>query len=249
MKSMGKEAKRLLLEHGLDMDGSFKRHLVWEAPVKIFDGAVLDGVSLGAYSYVSPKSEIVNASIGRFCSIGDNTCIRGSAHPMQRLSSHPFSYRNIYPAFVDGDPPFSFDGYGKITRIGHDVWIGTRALVLPGVTIGHGAVIGAGAVVAKDVPAYAVVVGNPARVVKYRFDEATIVRLLESGWWRFDLPKMLAADPSLPVNNPLAMLDLLESGARNLGLLDPPKRQIFREDGKTILRTLKAETVSPSPQP
>ena len=249
MKSTGQESKKLLLAHGLDLGGSFKQHLIWEAPVKIFAGAHLDSVSLGAYSYVSPKADIAHASIGRFCSIGDNTCIRGSAHPMQWLSSHPFSYQNIYPAFVDGAPQFRFDGYGKVTRIGHDVWIGTRALILPGVTIGHGAVIGAGAVVAKDVPAYAVVVGNPGRVVKYRFDEVTITRLLESGWWRFDLPKMLAADPSLPVNDPLAMLDLLQDGARKLELLDPVRRQIFRKDGKTILRTLRAKEVSPSPQP
>lgn len=249
MNRTEQESKELLLKHGLDMRGTFERNLTWEAPVRIFKGAHLDDVSLGAYSYVAPKTEIAHASIGRFCSIGDNTLIRGSAHPTQWLSSHPFSYQNIYPDVIETSPPLTFDGYGEMTRIGHDVWIGARAIILPGVTIGYGAVIGAGAVVAKDVPAYAVVVGNPGRVVKYRFDEPTMERLLKSQWWRFDLPRMLAADPSLPVNDPLAMLDMLERQTLAVETLNPPKRQLLKKDGKIFLRDLAAGPVSPSPQP
>ncbi|MBF9233507.1 CatB-related O-acetyltransferase [Microvirga sp. BT350] len=201
-------------------------------------------VSMGAYSYLAPHAGVAHAAIGRYCSIGDAVLIRGSAHPTEWLTSHPCSYQNIYSRFVDYQPPFSFKGYGKVTEIGNDVWVGMRAIILPGVKIGNGAIIGAGAVVSKDVPDYAVVVGNPARIVKYRFDEATIERLLRVRWWQFDLPKMLERKADLPLNNPMAMLDLME---REDGVLEPLKpmlRQIFTKNGGTYLRALPSETVS-----
>ena len=71
-------------------------------------------------------------------------------------------------------------------RIGHDVWIGRSAIVLAGVEIGHGAVVGAGAVVTRDVAPYAIVAGNPARLIRFRFDETTRMRLLASRWWELD---------------------------------------------------------------
>lgn len=230
--------KETLLKHGLDMGGSFDARLTWEAPVKIFHSAHLRHVVMGAYSYVAPKANIAYTSIGRYCSIGDDTLIRGSAHPTQWLTSHPFSYQNIFPHFVGYEPPFQFNGYGKVTTIGHDVWIGTRALILPGVKIGNGAVIGAGAVVAKDVPDYAVVVGNPGRIVKYRFDETMIGRLLKARWWQFDLPKMLASGIELPLNDPMAMLDRLEELSSKLERLDPPLRQISTSKEGVLLRVL-----------
>ena len=70
-------------------------------------------------------------------------------------------------------------------RIGHDVWIGRSAIVLAGVTVGDGSVIGAGSVVTKDVPPYAIVAGNPARLIRYRFDENVIQKLKEINWWNF----------------------------------------------------------------
>ena len=71
--------------------------------------------------------------------------------------------------------------------IGHDVWLGSGAMILSGVTIGHGAVVAAHALVTKDVPPYAIVGGNPARIIRYRFDDRTVSALLASAWW--DLPK------------------------------------------------------------
>ncbi|NIX76508.1 CatB-related O-acetyltransferase [Microvirga terricola] len=237
--------KELLLKHGLDMGGTFDESFVWEPPVKIYSATNLMNVFMGAYSYTAPKGGIAYAVIGRYCSIGDGVLIRGSAHPTQWLTSHPFSHRNIYPKFVAYEPPFTFDAYPKITRIGHDVWIGARALILPGVTIGNGAIIGAGAVVAKDVPDYAVVVGNPGRVVKYRFDEATIKRLQKVAWWQYDLPKMLAGKASLPLDNPAAMLDFFENPIISLERLKPQPTQLFVKDGNTYLRTVDPEKVSP----
>jgi hypothetical protein len=80
-------------------------------------------------------------------------------------------------------------------RIGHDVWIGRSAIVLPGVDIGHGAVVGAGAVVTKSVPPYAIVAGNPARLIRHRFPEAVVQRLLACKWWNLDEDRLRALGP------------------------------------------------------
>ncbi|WP_308462078.1 CatB-related O-acetyltransferase [Mesorhizobium sp. INR15] len=90
-------------------------------------------------------------------------------------------------------------------RIGNDVWIGRRAIILSGVTIGDGAVIGAGAVVSKDVPPYAVVVGNPAALVRYRFNSGQIASLLEIRWWDWE-DDLIKTDPSffLPIDEFIA---------------------------------------------
>jgi len=76
------------------------------------------------------------------------------------------------------------------TTIGHDVWIGHAAVIMPGVTVGNGAIVAAGTVVTRDVPAYAIVAGNPGSVVRYRFDEQAIRRLLQLEWWLWDAAKV-----------------------------------------------------------
>jgi acetyltransferase-like isoleucine patch superfamily enzyme len=95
--------------------------------------------------------------------------------------------------------PGKGDGDGRKTVIGHDVWIGCNSVVLSGVTIGTGAVIGAGSVVTKDIPPYAIAYGNPAKVHRYRFDPETIDALLKSEWWRFSMEQL----KTLPLNKPL----------------------------------------------
>jgi acetyltransferase-like isoleucine patch superfamily enzyme len=82
----------------------------------------------------------------------------------------------------EGEKPL-YDRFKEPVVIGNDVWIGTGAIILRGLSVGDGAVIGAGAVVTKDVPPYAIVAGNPARVIKYRFEEAVIKRIQASKWW------------------------------------------------------------------
>lgn len=147
------------------------------------------GWSVGDYTYGRPRvrhwGEGARLTVGRFCSIADGVeILLGGNHPSDIVTTYPFfAFPDLWPGAPRPDGyPFS---KGDVV-IGSDVWIGTGATILSGVTVGSGAVIAARAVVAKDVPPYAIVAGNPARVVKMRFDEATAAALLASRWW--DLP-------------------------------------------------------------
>jgi len=122
--------------------------------------------------------------IGKFCALAQGTTfiMNGANHAMGGFSTYPFS---IFGEGWEKDFDFSIfhDEARGDTVVGHDVWFGTNATVMPGVTIGSGAIIGAHAVVASDVPPYSVVVGNPARTIKRRFDQSTVDRLLDIAWW------------------------------------------------------------------
>lgn len=152
----------------------------------LYSNVVLSDVCLGDYSYVANSSCLANAVVGRFCSIGPEVMIGLSKHPARDfVSSHPIFFsvlRQAQISFVDKN---HFEEYSPIA-IGNDVWIGARAIVLDGVTIGDGAIVAAGAVVTKDVPPYAIVGGVPARIIRYRFDERQIEFLMAFKWWERD---------------------------------------------------------------
>ena len=135
-------------------------------------GAILIGpVRVGWRSYAN-ATLLRNVTIGRFCSIGRRCSIGAAGHDLTALTTHPFGAR---PGFVSD----------LATTIGHDVWIGDNALVMAGLTIGTGATIAGGAVVTRDVPPYAIVMGLPARITRRRFSDATCAALLASQWWEF----------------------------------------------------------------
>lgn len=167
----------------------------------LYDGVVLDDVVLGDLSYVSRGARICNATVGRFCCIGPETLVGLGRHPTRRfVSSHPAFYSTRAQAQLTFVTEQKFEEFRPVT-IGNDVWIGARAIVLDGTTIGDGAIVAAGAVVSGDVPPYAIVSGVPAKVVRYRFDEATIEAIRRSRWWDSDLDVLRAnaaafADPA-----------------------------------------------------
>lgn len=136
---------------------------------------------IGRYSYVSAGSSVIYAKVGCFCSIASGVAIGGGAHNIDAVSTSPL--------FNDGKNIFKRNfGHSKFvpykeTIIGNDVWIGNRALILQGITVGDGAIIGAGSVVTKDVEPYTIVAGNPAREIRKRFDHKTIEQLCELKWW------------------------------------------------------------------
>ncbi len=140
------------------------------------------GVRVGAYSYGGGCFVLggmpAGTVVGRYVSIADGVRVFARNHPVGRLSMHPFFY-NAALGFVERDTIES----GTV-EIGDDAWVGERAIITPGCRrIGVGAVVGAGAVVTKDVPDFAIVAGNPAKVLRMRFDEATCETIRRSRWW------------------------------------------------------------------
>lgn len=156
---------------------------------------------IGRGTYGNPTilswNEGASLLIGNFCSIAGGVKIfLGGEHRPDWATTYPFNVLWPSASAIPGHPKTK----GDVT-IGSDVWIGAEAVILSGVKVGHGAVIGTRAVVAKNVPPYAVVVGNPSRIVKYRFEPAIVERLLNVAWWdRSDefienhLPYLLSTD-------------------------------------------------------
>lgn len=160
-------------------------------------------VSIGEYTYGSPKIHALNwiygLKIGKFCSIANGVEIfLDHSHRVDWVSTYPFPYIPDFPeaSLIEGHPI----GKGDVI-IGNDVWIGADALIMSGVTIGDGAVIGSRAVVTRDVPPYSIVVGNPGKVVKYRFSQEVIGQLLQIKWWDWPIEKVKEVVPLLCSNS------------------------------------------------
>lgn len=173
-----------------------------------------DNVEVGAYTYYDDVADPLpffernirynhgfsgaRLTIGKYCALASGTTfvMPDANHAMAGATTFPFVVFGgdwaerlplaELPVPVKGD-----------TAVGHDVWFGYQSLVMPGVTIGPGAVIGTRAVVTRDVPPYAVVAGNPARVVRHRFDAATVARLLALAWWDWPVERVTEAIPDL----------------------------------------------------
>lgn len=149
---------------------------------RVYPPFFLHHVTLGDYSYIARNAQISNCIIGKFCSIGPNCCCGLGIHPTNGISTSPMFYsaakQNGMTLCKENKVEES-----QQTIIGNDVFIGANVTILDGVNIGDGAVIGAGAVVTEDIPPYAVAVGVPAKVAKYRFDDETIEKLLQNPWW------------------------------------------------------------------
>ncbi|WHY55226.1 CatB-related O-acetyltransferase [Peribacillus simplex] len=140
-------------------------------------------VNMGKHSYTGQDTVIMYTKIGAFTSISWGVTIGAAEHDFSKVTSHTFLY-NSYDQ-LNNDQVY-YDRFEKECRIGNDVWIGANSTVLRGVTIGDGAVIGANSIVTKSVPPYAIVAGNPARIIKYRFGQEIITRLLKLKWWTLD---------------------------------------------------------------
>ncbi len=163
-------------------------------------------VRLAPYTYAGAPERL---RIGRFGQIADRVRILTASanHPLGGISTYPFA---IF------DPNRAEDYFALLsdmpdTEIGHDVWLGDGAILLPGTQLGHGVIVGAGAVVGGKVPDYAVVVGNPGRVIRMRFPPGQIARLLALGWWDWPIETINAAIPAL-VRADLDALERLAPG-------------------------------------
>ncbi len=139
--------------------------------------------SVGDYSYLVHGCQVIYTSIGKFCSIASFVRLNPGNHPLERPTTHHMTYRAAQFGLGEDDHEFFEWRRSHPVTVGHDVWIGHNVTVMPGITIGNGAAIGSGAVVTKDVAAYTVAVGIPAKPLKRRFDERTAERLEALAWW------------------------------------------------------------------
>ncbi len=201
LNSNSMKDRSLKLGDELKFDSSLQVH-----PYAAFQygGSIL--FNMGAFSYSRSclggddgRSNVQNVEIGRYCSIADEVRIFQADHDIANFTTSTYIYnmpsfrregrmvkdrakvtkRELKPAPIK-------DTESAVVHIGHDVWIGSHVALRPGITIGHGACIATGAIVVKDVPPYAIVGGVPAKVIKYRFDEATVEKLLALAWWQYD---------------------------------------------------------------
>jgi acetyltransferase-like isoleucine patch superfamily enzyme len=179
-------------------------NVVVEAPCNLGSAQLFGNVEVGAFTYFSYGVTVEHGTIGRFCSIGPQVMIGPGQHLTADLTTHPFAVDVLdestglavspaYKALLGSRRGRSMGSAArKPALIGHDVWIGARAIIMGGVEIGTGAIIGAGAIVTRDVPPYAVVGGSPARVIRYRLPPEVAARALASRWWEWDLSPLTA---------------------------------------------------------
>ncbi len=159
---------------------------------RICKNVIINYSDIGKYTYINFNSLIQHSTVGNYCSIAHGVKIGLGTHPLHLFSTSPIFYKMENPLKIElVDTDYEFDEYKK-TIIGHDVWIGTNAIIMDGVEIGNGAVVAAGAVVTKDVPAYAIVGGVPAKILKYRFEADKREHLLFSKWWIKDAHQVLS---------------------------------------------------------
>ena len=173
---------------------------------KVCPKSELSRVSLGRYSYIGSDCFMVNTKIGAFCSIADDVVIGGATHPIQYVSTSPVFHKgqNILKK--------NFATHESIktpqTQIENDVWIGMGSFVKAGITIHDGAVIGMGSVVTHDVPAYEIWAGNPAKMIRKRFDTDVADRLEKTKWW--DLEESDIEKLADLMNDPESFLKAIE---------------------------------------
>ncbi|HBH11988.1 MAG TPA: chloramphenicol acetyltransferase [Clostridiales bacterium] len=152
--------------------------------------SLLQNTTFDDYSYSGSNCIFQNVKIGKFSNIAAYVRIGATDHPMDRPSLHHFTYRSKMYEFGEDDSEFFKKRVSRTTFIGHDTWIGHGSLIKPGIHIGNGSVVGQGSVITKDIPAYAVVAGNPGRIIKYRFEPEIIEALQRIKWWNWSDQKI-----------------------------------------------------------
>jgi acetyltransferase-like isoleucine patch superfamily enzyme len=218
------------LENTSDNPATFHGILRLNPGARIVQSRVLGPVYLNRHSQIGPDASVgkyfgmnadcyvARATVGAYGAIGARSSINPFNHPVDWLSINEFQY---HPNSFDWVPEYrdferlerTPDMFPRVT-IGNDVWTGHNVNILAGVNVGDGAIIGAGSVVTKDVPPYAVVVGSPAQVKRFRFPDKTIARLLRVRWWDLELSDL----SGLPFRDIDRCLDLIEDIRARKGL-------------------------------
>jgi phosphonate metabolism protein (transferase hexapeptide repeat family) len=167
----------------IDPDASVKESTLG-AWTWIGKGTSVIECEVGDYSYLVDGCTAIYSRIGKYCSIASGVHINPGNHPTWRVTQHHMTYRRVSYRLDERDDIAFFQWRRQNgVEIGHDVWIGTNAIILPGVRVGHGAVVAAGAVVSRDVEPYKIVGGVPAQVIKERFPRDVAAQLIQIAWW------------------------------------------------------------------
>ncbi|MBS3648081.1 CatB-related O-acetyltransferase [Pseudaminobacter sp. 19-2017] len=229
---------------------SFKKDPIALEPFIQFRGGAFDVWKIGAFTYLGCRQTVFRHvdSIGRFCSIAPNVTVGAAEHATGMLGTH-----SMFNGQWDKQWPELFSEFGLTpdqiavgrqaanaqiaaragrVKIGNDVWIGDGAYISRGVSIGDGAVIAARSVVTRDVPPYGIVGGVPARVIRYRFDEEIIGRLLAARWWEYGPAILRGVDWS----SPHKCIDVIEQRVSEGFPRYTPKRIVVKPDDSIELR-------------
>jgi acetyltransferase-like isoleucine patch superfamily enzyme len=225
---------------GLKVDGNVTvgRSLSFEPPVVINNGVSIDALEIGAYSYIGPAARIFKATIGRYCSVAGDVTIGDGDHPVDRLTTSPVTYVPAFSWYKPSRPTEPWREPYRTVTIGHDVWIGTNVVIFGGVQIGAGAIIGAGAVVRSNVEPYSIVGGVPARVLRFRFPDRIISRLLTLAWWNYDLVEWMTSGQASRVTEiDDQAVDRLEEAisAGHLPMLSAQIRRLNRDSQRGLV--------------
>ncbi len=154
-----------------------------EHPLRINKESYFYNSSIGSHSYFAGFNTVMNAEIGRFCSIAQNVSIGPGMHPSHTfVSTSPYFWSPAKQCGATLVNKHLFEETGKV-KIGHDVWIGQNAVIMDNISIGNGAIVAAGAIVIKDVAPYSIVGGVPAKIIKMRFSPEQILFLENLQWW------------------------------------------------------------------
>lgn len=174
----------------IDRGSSINKDTEIEANVHVFNNCIINNCKISSYTYIGRNSLVQNVRIGKFCSIANDVFIGLGKHPPDYFSTSPLFYR-INNAFNISlvEKNLDFKEYDQI-EIGNDVWVGARVIIMDGIKIGNGAIVAANSVVTKDVPNYAIVAGVPAKIVRYRFSEEKIKKLLALQWWNWNISEI-----------------------------------------------------------
>lgn len=166
-----------------------------------------ENITIGDYTYgdfvIKKWDDKTELKIGKFCSIASGTIfLLGGEHRSDFITTYPFNALLKNFNYIEGHPHTKGD-----INIGNDVWIGSDAKILSGINIGDGAIVGANSIVTKDIPPYAIVAGNPSKIIRYRFDKDTINKLLKIKWWNFKEEELVKIIPLLQSNNIAKLLN------------------------------------------
>lgn len=186
IRSKLKALRKIL--HEEELNASAKEHAKYNSYM-FFRHVKINSSIIGKYTYIADNSIIQSAEIGKFCSIGPNVIIGYGEHPTNHLSTSPVFYDDENMFGLNLYTETDFNGKEKVI-IGNDVWIGASVYIKNGIKIGDGAIIGAGSVVTKSIPPYAIVVGVPAKIVRFRYLDVEIKELLKIKWWEWDIQKI-----------------------------------------------------------